>query len=353
MEEDNDPQMLIRAERIICHSAGEGLFQALLVRNGRIGDICRTSSSSDAVALHDFPGCVIAPCFCDYHLHFSGKAAGSGAEVVEELLSHGVVRVYESGDSQGAGLEMKTLFRKTIEVVAAGYALFHEGGYGKAIGKVIRDAAQARRTIDALIPCGIDYLKIVQSGIYDPVSDRITAGGFAPGDLKEIIAYAKDKMLPVFCHANGAQAVSEAVKAGASAIVHGLHVGDETLSEMAGKKIALIPTLYAFQSLHQLPEQGESARNIARALDGHRAAVGRAHEMGVKVLPGSDSGPKFIPHGEAFIGELGLLLQSGIPYDDVIQSASTGPLQQSHHADFLILEGLEIRNMVRRGNFLR
>jgi imidazolonepropionase-like amidohydrolase len=345
--------MVIRADRVISHSAGDGHYRALLVRDGRIEDIVHEAPSFPEITLHDFDGCVITPCFCDYHLHFSQRAVESAAHVIDKLLSHGITRAYESGDLRGSGIEMKKISAGKIEMLAAGYGLFPEGGYGKSIGKGIRDAGQARSVIDALISEGINYLKILHSGIYDPESDRITAGGFAPGDLAAIIAYARGSGLAVFCHANGARAVSEAVQGGVSAIVHGLHVSDDTLSEMAEKKIAFIPTLYAFQSLHRLHERGESAHNVARALDRHMSAVGRAHERGVRVLPGSDAGPKFIPYGEAFLGEMRLLLQSGVPYDDVIRSAAVGPLQQSHDADFLILEGLEIRNVVIHGNFLR
>jgi imidazolonepropionase-like amidohydrolase len=202
-----------------------------------------------------------------------------------------------------------------------------------------------------LISEGIDYLKIVQSGIYDPESDRVTAGGFAPGDLAAMIAYARSKGLAIFCHANGARAVSEAVQAGVSAIIHGLQVLDETLSEMARKKIAFIPTLHAFKSLHHLYSGEEARRNISRALDGHMAAAMKAYEAGVKVLPGSDAGPQFIPYGDSFISELALLLRSGMPYDAIIRSASAGPLQKLQDADFLVLEGLKIREIILRGIF--
>jgi imidazolonepropionase-like amidohydrolase len=80
-------------------------------------------------------------------------------------------------------------------------------------------------------------------------------------------------------------------------------------------------------------------------------AVKKAHEKGVKVLPGSDAGPEFIPYGESFLDELRLFLKAGIPYEDVVKSASAGLIRKSRRADFVVLEGLTVKNVVLGGVF--
>ena len=66
-------------------------------------------------------------------------------------------------------------------------------------------------------------------------------------------------------------------------------------------------------------------------------------------MPGSDTGWKFIPCGKAYGEELGLFLRAGISYEEVIRAASMGPLRKGMPADFLVLDGLEIKQMVHHG----
>jgi imidazolonepropionase-like amidohydrolase len=259
---------------------------------------------------------------------------------------------YEGGDAAGAGLSAKKDLADRIEIRASGPGLYREGGYGKYIGRGVKDVGQAKSEIKALMSAGVDYIKIVHSGIYDPEADRITAGGLGRSELGEIMAYVRDSGLAAFCHANGSTAVQEAVDQGASAIIHGLHVSDETLSLMAEKRVVFIPTLRAFQSLRSLAKGAASLRNLEQAIEGHIAAVGRAHALGVKVLPGSDAGPRSIPYGTSFRDELGLLLKAGIPFEDVLRNASACVIEREQQADLLILEGMAIRHAVRQGEFL-
>ena len=100
-----------------------------------------------------------------------------------------------------------------------------------------------------------------------------------------MIAYVRDRGLPVFCHVNGTEAVQEAVDQSASAIIHGLHVSEETLFLIADKRVMFIPTLQAFQSVRSFAGNDVSLRNLEEAVEGHMAAVGRVHAMGVKVMP--------------------------------------------------------------------
>jgi imidazolonepropionase-like amidohydrolase len=347
----HDRGTLIKADRIIGFEGDSGKYRFLLMRQGLIDNVFSEEPSLSNITFLDCTGSVIAPCFCDYHLHFPARSIASADTVIDMLLSYGIVRAYEGGDRQDAGLEMKQIAAGRLDIAAAGHALYKEGGYGRYIGKGVRDAVHARGVIDELIAGGADYLKVVHSGIYEPESDRITEGGFEPDELRQIIAYAGERGMNVFVHANGDKAVRGAVRAGAFAVVHGLNVSDDALSEMAEKKIVLIPTLCAFQRLQDLHETEGAKRNISRTLDRHMAAVNRAYERGVKVLPGSDAGPEFIPYGESFLAELGLFFKSGILYEDVVGSASARPISKSHSADFLVLESLTIKEVVLGGMF--
>jgi len=331
-------RMVIRGGRVISSGARGANNNTILINDGSIEDIIPADAVPRQVNVCDFPGHVISPYLCDYHLHFPALERNSFARVAERLLAHGIGKAYECGDAAGTGLKAKKELCGNRDVVSAGQGLYKTGAYGKYRGRGVTGIEDARRAIEALISGGVDYIKIVHSGIYDPQADRITEGGFERSELREMIAYAQDNGLRVFCHANGAAAVREAVEEGASAVIHGLHVSDDTLSEMHDKKVLFIPALQAFRSIGRLPISSAAKNNLERATDGHLAAVSRAYEKVVTVLPGSDAGPQAIPYGASFIDELRLIVKAGISYDEVMNIASVSPLERSQQADLLILE---------------
>ena len=165
----------------------------------------------------------------------------------------------------------------------------------------------------------------------------------------DIVKYAKDKGLDVICHANGDKAVSEAVCAGVSAIVHGLHVSDETLSMMYEKNVSFIPTVNAFASLAMKTMDREVKSNIERAVEGHLLAINKAADIGVKVLPGSDSGPRFVPYGKSYFDELVFFKKAGLSDDCILTSAVAETLKKGMQADFLVMKGMEIEKVFVSG----
>jgi len=342
--------MLVRAERTLCSESESHRFMA--VADGIIQDISEDLRPSPGEEVVDFTGYTLSPCFCDYHLHFPENDSKPPQVIAGMLLRRGIIKAYEGGGRQGAGFEMKRVLAGEMTIMSSGYAIYKKGGYGSVIGRGIDSAAQAIAVIHQLNDLGADYIKVIHSGIFDPASGSITGGGFEADELRQIVGHARERSLDVFCHANGEKAVREAVDAGVSAIVHGLQVKRETLSAMADRKVVFIPTLNAFRSLLVLAKGASARLHIERALEGHLSAVTEAFHKGVTVLPGSDAGPKFIPFGKAYSEELDLFLRAGIPYNEVIRAASMGPLKKGMPADFLVLDGLEIKKIVRHGQIL-
>ena len=342
--------MLVKAERILCSEAEGPRFMA--VADGIIQEISEDLSPFPGNDVVDFAGCTLSPFFCDYHLHFFKEDISTPQVIAGMLLSMGIKKAYEGGDRQGAGLAMKRALAGEMTIMSSGYAIYKKGGYGSFIGCGVDTAAEAIAVIHELQDLGADYIKVIHSGIFDPASGSITGGGFEADELRQIVGHARERGLDVFCHANGEKAVREAVDAGVSAIVHGLQVKHETLSTMAERKVAFIPTLNAFRSLLVIAKEASARLHIERAVEGHLSAVSEAFHKGVHVLPGSDAGPKFIPFGKAYSEELRLLLSAGIPYNEVIRAASMGPLKKGMPADFLVLDGLEIKQIVHHGQIL-
>ena len=343
----------IKADHIFSAFTDFTAKRYLLLKDGIIENI------SDSLPVHqgmrhlDFTGFVVSPFFCDYHLHFSHDALASSGGIAETLLQYGIKRVYEGGDSDLSGIEMKNLLRESLDIRTSGYALYRQGTYGRYIGKGVDGFNGARDLMDQLYKKRVDYIKLINSGLFRPETGGITAGGFEKKDVAEIVKYAKDKGLDVICHANGDKAVREAVCAGVSAIVHGLYVSEETLSMMYEKRVSFIPTVNAFASLSMKNIDGEAKANIESAVEGHLLAISKAADIGLKVLPGSDSGPRFLPYGKSFLDELVFFKKAGLSEDCILASAAAETLKKGMQADFLVMKGMEIEKLFVYGTCIK
>lgn len=341
---------IIAADSIFSDSVEFSHKKYLLLQNGIIKTASDTRPLHHTVQYLDFAGRCIAPLFCDYHLHFFEKAVNLPEEIAGTLLQCGIGKVLEGGSRDLSGLKMKQLLRGKVMVKTAGYAVYKKGAYGRFIGKGVVGPDEARGCIDDLSEKKADYFKLINSGIFDPVTGRITPGGFCRDELREIVQYAKERGLPVFCHSNGSRQVLDAVAADVSCVIHGLHASDETLAMMAEKDIAFIPTLNAFAGLSRAAPDREAQKNVERAVEGHLETVRRAVDRGVRVLAGSDSGPSSLPYGKAYHGELDLFRKAGLSVEEILRSSVAEHFRRGMHADYLVLNGLEIERVCIQGN---
>ncbi|MBC8413777.1 amidohydrolase family protein [bacterium] len=324
----------------------------LIARESGIESIVDRNAVSPASKTVDFPGLIIAPLFCDYHLHFFSQRQEQVLATAEQLLSHGITAAHDGGDPVMCGLQAREELCKQLRIVTCGYALYKAGGYGSYIGRAVIDLQEARQRIDELCENQADYLKVIGSGIFNPADGQISQGGFKPDELAEIVNYAAGCGLRTACHVNGGEKIQEAVSAGVDEIIHGLGVTADTLKEMCERGTALIPTINAFQGLARMTAKKEALQNIELALDLHLAAVAAAHSLGVRVLPGSDAGASYLPYGESYIQELRALHSAGIPIEEVLALASAAPFQKGMPAEFVVLNGLNIKHVIRQGQDL-
>jgi imidazolonepropionase-like amidohydrolase len=347
--------MLVRAGSLFAPGRGFIKDVMLLIREGVIVGIYRPGVQDNCelpeekVIVHDYLDSVLSPPFCDYHLHFPKARLSEGDIVASALLKSGIMRVHEAGDKNMAGIEMEKAIGERIDIKTSGYAIYKKGSYGGFIGKGVEDFSEATREIDHLNSLGVDYLKLVTSGIFSPSSGTITEGGFERQEIREIIAYASEKGLPVVCHANGDRAIRASAEAGAWAVVHGFYVSDETLSIMAKKKVRLIPTVKALLSLVGMTGEKEQKERVERLVDEHLEVIGKTHDKGVQVLPGSDSGPALIPYGSSYLQELELFRKAGFSEEEILSSAVTGSLEEGMPANFLVLKGLSVEKVFVAG----
>jgi imidazolonepropionase-like amidohydrolase len=332
--------MVVKAGHLLTE-AGLADNGILRIENGRIAELLRSPSTVPGTVC-DFSDYTVIPCFCDHHLHFSARSCSAGT-FAEQLLQHGITSVWDGGSPDGRGVRLRTSSSGVFGIRTAGSALYKTGTYGSPIGVAVADLQEAMTRIDELAAAQADYVKIINSGVFIPETGEISPGGFPLPELEAIVQYAEEKGLETFCHANGRSAISDAVAAGAAGIVHGLSLDDETLSRMAEQKTAFIPTIAAFRRLEIPCPSGQAAETIARAVEIQCSTAYKAVKRGVSVLAGSDAGASFIPYGTAFHEELTYFLQAGLSPEEVYRTAITGTFEKDRNADFLVVDGLEVK----------
>lgn len=345
-------RLIVKADRVFSPHKGFLHNYCLVIQNTVVEEIISHPEIKAYDEILDFSGYTLSSPFCDYHLHFSQKNMCHIKKITSSLLRAGILKVFEGGDYDSSGLMARGMLKGTIKVLTAGAALCKKGGYGKFLGSEVRSVKEARSVIHQLCVQDVDYIKVVNSGIFLPHKNEFSRGGFAFDELKEIISMAHNRALKVKCHANSDRTVREAVEAGVNMIVHGFGVSDDTLSLMAEKQVEFIPTVNALYSLCTIKGNYPFYERIKKITDQHLKTIKRAFEKGVKVLPGSDSGPSFIPYGEAYSGELAFFKKASVHDEKIFGSAAFGVLLPGREANFIVLEGLNVKKVFYRGTEL-
>jgi imidazolonepropionase-like amidohydrolase len=221
---------------------------------------------------------------------------------------------------------------------------------------VVDGVEEMRRKVRELIRAGADVIKVATTGgVISPRSDPRRAY-FADDELAVMMAEARAARVHVMAHAQGAEGVKNAVRAGVRSVEHGVYLDDEAVAMMAERGTWLVPTLSAPHAiLGQAATPGavtEATRSkVADVLAAHEASLRLAHDAGVRIAMGTDAG--IARHGEN-LRELELMSHQGLSAVDALRAATTsaaellsrsaeiGELAPGKRADLVLLDGTEI-----------
>lgn len=150
------------------------------------------------------------------------------------------------------------------------------------------------------------YLPSVLHPPKDPNPDIMV---FSQEEMDVIVAEARMAQCPVAAHCLTLEGAMGAIKAGANTIEHAVATSEDMFREMATRKCILVPTLAIQEKLRpqRLPALLEQVK--------------KAHEMGVRIACGGDTGT--FNHGEN-AREMELMIEGGIPIEDVLESCTVG-----------------------------
>jgi len=178
-----------------------------------------------------------------------------------------------------------------------------------------------RKKVREVLRAGAEVVKICSTGGVLSPTDHPEFTQFSPEELDAIVQEAHyRKGVKVMSHAQGAEGIKNAVRAGIHSIEHGIYLDDEAIDLILDRGTYLVPTLLApisvleiGEATGKMPDYG--MRKARESIEAHRDSIARAYERGVKIAMGTDAG--VMPHGTN-LRELGLMCDIGMSPMEVI-----------------------------------
>ena len=375
-------RQLLRGGRLFDGSGAAPVQADVAVQDGRIVAVGTGLDGDEAVAV---AGRTIFPGFFDCHVHvvlshvdqwrsaqdpFSYRFY-EAARNLRVTLEGGVTTVRDAG---GADLGIK---QAVVDGLTPGpnlqislSMLSQTGGHGDdwlpsgnrvdllpthpgVPGTIVDGPDEMRRTVRTLIRMGADVIKVATSGgVLSPRDDPRHAH-FRPAELAVLVEEATAAGIWVMAHAQGADGIKNAVRAGIRSIEHGIYLDDEAIELMLARGTYFVPTLVAPQGVLDAAAAGVQLapailEKATMVLEIHRAAFRRAVEAGVRIAMGTDSG--ITPHGQN-LRELELMVAGGMTpwaaYAATTRTAAElmgleaerGTIEVGKIADLVVVEG--------------
>jgi imidazolonepropionase-like amidohydrolase len=313
------------------------------IEDGRIVDV---GSALDGDARVDVGGGTILPGLFDCHTHVTVSSVDlwqvaqrpfsyqfyEAARNLEATIRIGITTVRDAG---GADLGIKEAVedgltlgpRLQISIIM----LSQTGGHGddwypsgahipfmtEHLGRpsgVVDGPDEVRRKVRELVRAGADVIKVATSGgVLSPRDDPRHAH-LRPVELEALVEEATAAGIFVMAHAQGADGIKNAVRAGIRSIDHGIYLDDEAIELMKDRGTWFVPTLVAAQGVLDAAAAGVPLPPVVvdkahQVVEIHRTAFRRAVEAGVRIAMGTDSG--VTPHGRN-LRELELMVAGGM-----------------------------------------
>lgn len=245
-----------------------------------------------------------------------------------KTLEAGVTTVRDLTGFDGADIAMRDLINMGAMV---GPRMFVSGAglRDSAVRRpgVADPVAEAARLTRAVIEAGADWVKVYGStGGADNVTGDQTIGY---EEMKAIVDTAHAMGRKVAIHSYGPAGARDAVRAGADTLEHATDMDEATIAELARKKIWYVPTInhnqhYVDRADDVYGFSAEAKQNLRDYIQRNVETAKKAHQMGVRLLAGSDA--VYTAFG-LNMHELGWLVKIGMTNEQALQSATIWPAE--------------------------
>lgn len=241
---------------------------------------------------------------------------------LSDYAARGITYLRDGGDAWGVGLlASKIAGEYGITYRTPAFNICRQGHYGCFIGRGFSDFAAYKALVNEVKDLGGHFIKIMVSGLMDFDRFGVITDTPCSYDLcHDLIAYAHDRGFAVMAHANGDEAVSNALRAGVDSIEHGAYLSDETLHLLAETDAVWVPTAV---TIANLVGEGRFPDGVLEPLlDLHLGNVSKAASYGAKVALGTDAGAYAVYHGASVAQEHALLKNAiGQNADEILLQA--------------------------------
>jgi imidazolonepropionase-like amidohydrolase len=386
--------VFVQAGRLLADPATGNVETAktLVLENGKVTRIVDGYVSEPGGKVVDLKDSFVLPGLIDSHVHLTGEQnpngrlqavtrsaaddALVGAGFARKTLMAGFTTVADLGADNKAIFALREGIKRGDvpgpRVLAAGSAVSVHGGHGDVNGyaeevmhvlrptSVCSGADDCRRAVREQVWLGADIIKITATG---GVLSNTAAGlnqQFSDAELSAIVETAHRMGRKVTAHAHGVDGINSFLKAGGDSIEHGTYLDADGIAAFKKNGGYLVPTLMAGDFVYRVatgPNNFLTPAQTAKALDAGPkmlAMARRAHEGGVKIAFGTDTGVS--AHGDN-AGEFALLVKAGLTPLEAIQTATVnaadhfslsseiGSLAPGKSADLIAVKGDPLKDV--------
>lgn len=366
--------------------------KTLVIEKGKVVRIVDGYVAEKGGKIVDLKDSFVLPGLIDSHVHLTGEQnpnsrldevtqssatqAMVGAGFARKTLMAGFTTVADLGGENQAVFALRDGIKRGDvpgpRVIAAGSAVSIHGGHGDVNGfredvmhvlrpgSVCSGAADCSRAVREQVWKGADVIKITATGGVLSNTAAGLAQQFSEDELKAIVESAHRMGRRVTAHAHGGDGINSFLKAGGDSIEHGTFLDAESIALFKNNGAYLVPTLMAGDFVYRIasgPNNFLTPAQTAKALDAGPkmlAMARRAHEGGVKIAFGTDTGVS--AHGDN-AGEFALLVKAGLTPLEAIQTATVnaadhfsmsneiGSLAPGKAADLIAVKGDPLKDV--------
>jgi imidazolonepropionase-like amidohydrolase len=315
----------------------------------------------------DYPGATIMPGLIDSHVHlaFDGgpnPSARMRSETDEQqlvLMLHSARNLLGVGVTTARDLGARAYLDVVVrDAVAAGLArgprmvvaarpITVTGGHCWFMGGEADSDDELRRMVRTHHKRGADLIKVMSTGGFMTTGSAPWYAQFTRAQLAVVVEEAGRVDKPVAAHAHGIEGIHRAVEAGVTTLEHCSFV-TETNERRFDEPLA---ARIAERGIYVCPTINVNAPYVAEltgiVVGEHLKAM---HEMGVRLIAGTDAGIDNTPHHQ-YVGGLEYLVTLGFRPADVLAMATTeaaaalgvdaitGRLAPGFDADVIVVDG--------------
>lgn len=381
--------LLIRGGRVIDGTGAPAVDADVLLEPDRILAV-GPDLAADGADVIDASGLTVMPGLIDAHVHCTFGDAASNDELFHhrDALTATLVAAFDLQKLLRAGvtsiLDPDTIFeigpglRDAVDAgivegprIATGVSALLTSVGGTA-GRMIPDAgragyAQVVQTVDEMvlwtrrhIKAGADWIKVHATGSIPRHRGELLV--WSADELRAVCDTAHALDTPVAAHCRSAESTRVAAECGVDLILHASFMDEAALEAVVAHGAALCPTFTFLANLadhgHRVGA-GDGAQDVFRGeIEATAAVVRRAHDAGVPLLTGSESGFALTPYGHWHARELELFVDVlGLTPLEAIRCATEhggiamrmpgeiGVLRVGARADVLVVHGAADRDV--------